>query len=68
MKRCGSTLFQTIVLSAFLSGGLISNSVAERGPSSTPPEAFEWMHDLKKAQVKAAAEDKPLFVVFRCEP
>ena len=29
---------------------------------------FEWMHDLKKARAKAKAQQKPLFVMFRCEP
>jgi hypothetical protein len=30
--------------------------------------SFVWMHDLKKARIKAKAEKKPLFVMFRCEP
>jgi hypothetical protein len=30
--------------------------------------SFVWMHDLKKARIKAKVEKKPLFVMFRCEP
>lgn len=31
-------------------------------------ERFPWLTDLDEARALAAAEDKPLLVVFRCEP
>jgi hypothetical protein len=35
---------------------------------SRADEAFSWMSDLDEAKALAAETDKPLLVVFRCEP
>lgn len=31
-------------------------------------ERFPWLTDLDEARTLAAAQDKPLLIVFRCEP
>ncbi len=31
-------------------------------------ERFPWRDDLEEARAVARAEDKPLLIVFRCEP
>lgn len=31
-------------------------------------ERFPWLQDLDQARKLAIAEDKPLLIVFRCEP
>ena len=31
-------------------------------------QTFSWMHDLDEARLLASEQDKPLLVVFRCEP
>lgn len=41
--------------------------------ASTPPETvdaggFEWITDYKAGLEKARAEDKPIFLEFRCVP
>ena len=35
---------------------------------SRAAQAFTWMSDLDEATELAAETDKPLLVVFRCEP
>lgn len=34
---------------------------------SAPVEGFRWRTDLPAARAEAAAAQKPLFLVFRCE-
>ena len=36
--------------------------------TSHAAERFPWLQDLDEARELAAAEKKPLLIVFRCEP
>ena len=41
----------------------ISGSKAGAGPGP-----FSWLTDLDQARVLASSQNKPMFIVFRCEP
>ncbi len=48
--------------------GLVFACVLTLGVKAFAAERFPWLTDLDEARGLASAEDKPLLIVFRCEP
>jgi hypothetical protein len=47
---------------------LFASVVASTRTAGAPVERFPWENDLAQARERAALENKPLLIVFRCEP
>jgi len=46
----------------------VALAAGESGEPSEEPGRFVWLDDLDEARILAKAQDRPLLIVFRCEP